>query len=173
MKKVNFILKNFRFILCVSSLFIFIIITYVSIPKFLNFSTESIKEKLKKNNNIDIKSITRVDYKIFPTPRLSIPDSNFTIGKKIAEINNSELEIILNISQILNFKKINYKKLLINNGFSKINLNNINQLLDYINKSKKEITFKENNITFYQNNNFFFKISNAIIKINPSKKKKN
>ena len=172
MKKVNFILKNFRFILCVSSLFIFFIITYVSIPKFLNFSTVSIKEKLKKNNNIDIKSITRVDYKIFPTPRLSLPDSNFTIGKKIAEINNSELEIILSISQILNFKKINYKKLLINNGFSKINLNNINQLLDYINKSKKEITFKENNITFYQNNNFFFKISNAIIKINPSKKKK-
>ena len=168
MKKVNFILKNFRFILCVSSLFIFIIITYVSIPKFLNFSAESIKEKLKKNNSIDIKSITRVDYKIFPTPRLSIPDSNFTIGKKIAEINNSELEIILNISQILNFKEINYKELLIKNGSSKINLDNINQLLINSNKNKKKLTLKKHDLIFYRKKNIFFEIKDALINASKS-----
>jgi hypothetical protein len=171
----NSILKNkkrIKFTLYVIFLLIFLFITYLLIPKLLNFSIESIKINLKNNNNINIRSISKVHYKVFPTPRLIIPNSTFTIGKKIIEVNNSELEIILKLSEIFNYKKINYKKLLINNGSSKIKLNNINQLLTDINKNKKELIFKKNNIIFFQNKKVFFTISNALIKVDrPTAKK--
>ena len=171
----NSILKNkkrIKFTLYVIFLLIFLFITYLLIPKLLNFSIESIKINLKNNNNINISSISKVHYKVFPTPRLIIPNSTFTIGKKIIEVNNSELEIILKLSEIFNYKKINYKKLLINNGSSKIKLNNINQLLTDINKNKKELIFKKNNIIFFQNKKVFFTISNALIKVDrPTAKK--
>jgi hypothetical protein len=168
MQKWNFIHKNkkkINFIFYISFIFIFFFATYISIPKLLNFSLESVKKNLKNNNDINIDDISKIDYQIFPTPRLSIPNSNFTIGKNIIEVNNSEIKIILNISQILNFKKISYKKLLIYNGYSKIDLSNINQFLKNINKNKKKIVLKKNNIIFLKKEKTFLKISNALIKI--------
>lgn len=147
------------------SFFIFPLLLYVSTPKLLNFSLESIKENLKKYNNININNISKVDYKIFPTPRLSLSNSNFTIGKKIVEVSNSELEIILDLRRILSFKKIYYKKLLINNGSSKINLNNINNFLTTADKNIKEINFNKNSLIFFQENKVFLKISDASIQI--------
>ena len=151
---------------------LFFSVTYFSIPKLLNFSLESIKEKLKNNNNINIINISKVNYKVFPTPRLSIPNSNFTIGDGVFEVNNSELEIILNISQILNFKEVKYKKLLIKKGVSRISLNNINQIFPMITENKKKLTFKENNLIFLQKDNFFFEINNALINTKKIGKKK-
>ena len=139
-KNLNFISKDkkkIKYILFLLLFFIIFFITYFNTPKLLNFSIESIKENLKNNNNININSISEVNYKIFPTPRLNIPNSNFTIGDGIIEVMNSEIEIILNINHILNFKEINYKKLLINKGYTKIKLNNINQIQKDINKKKK------------------------------------
>ena len=151
---------------------LFFSVTYFSIPKLLNFSLESIKETLKNNNNINIINISKVNYKVFPTPRLSIPNSNFTIGDGVFEVNNSELEIILNISQILNFKEIKYKKLLIKKGVSRISLNNINQVFDMITENKKKLTFKENNLIFLQKDNFFFEINDVLINTKAIGKKK-
>ena len=162
--------KKLKFILYFSSFFL---LTYLCIPKLLNFSPESIKENLKNDNNININNISKVNYKIFPTPRLSIPNSDFTIGEDVLEVSNSDIEIILNISKILNFKEINYKKLIINKGTSKINLNNINLLLSITNKNKKKLTFSENNIIFFQKEKVFFEINNASIKMNQHKIKKN
>jgi hypothetical protein len=151
---------------------LFFSVTYFSIPKLLNFSLESIKEKLKNNNNINIINISKVNYKVFPTPRLSIPNSNFTIGDGVFEVNNSELEIILNISQILNFKEVKYKKLLIKKGVSRISLNNINQVFAMITENKKKLTFKENNLIFLQKDNFFFEINDVQINTKEIGKKK-
>ena len=162
--------KKLKFILYFSSFFL---LTYLCIPKLLNFSPESIKENLKNDNNININNISKVNYKIFPTPRLSIPNSDFTIGEDVLEVSNSDIEIILNISKILNFKEINYKKLIINKGTSKINLNNINLLLSITNKNKKKLTFSENNIIFFRKEKVFFEIKNALIKMNQYKIKKN
>ena len=168
MQKWNFIQKNkkkIKFILYISFIFTFFFAIYVSIPKLLNFSVESIKKNLKNNNDINIDNISKVNYQIFPTPRLSIPNSNFTIGKNIIEVNNSEIKIILNTSQILNFKEISYKKLFIYQGYSKIDLNNINQFLKNINKNKKKLVLKKNNIIFFQKEKSFLEITNALIKI--------
>ena len=168
MKKMNLMIKvkkNLKFLLHLFFFFIFLFITYISIPKLLNFSLDSIKKNLKINNNINIDSISKVDYKIFPTPRLVILNSNFTIGKSIVELNNVELEIILKISKILNFKEVNYKKLLISKGLLKIKLNNINQLLTIINKHKKKLTFQKNNLILFQEEKVFLEINDTLIKI--------
>ena len=164
-KKSNLILYFFFFLFFLSA-------TYFSIPKLLNFSINSIKENLKNNNNINIKNNFIINYKIFPTPRLSIETNDFTIGKEILKISNSELEIILNINQILNFKKTNYKKLIIKKGTSRINLKNINQLLNVIEKNKKKLIFKENNLTILKKDKVFLKIDNVSIKVSPIKEKK-
>jgi hypothetical protein len=173
-KKLNFTLKNqkkLRFIFYFFSFLIISFIFYLSIPKLLTYSTDSIKENLKINNNINIKEISKIEYKIFPTPRLKLLNSNFTIGEKIFEIINSDLEIVLNINQILDFKETNYKKLFINKGSSKINLDNINQLFILIEKNKKKLTFRENNIIFFQKDNIFFEVSDAQIELSQLAKK--
>jgi hypothetical protein len=174
--KLNFISNNKKKIRFFSFFFFLsfsFLIGYLMTPKLLNFSIDSIKKNLKDNNNININSISKVDYKIFPTPRLSIIGSNFTIGDEVFEVSNSELEIILNLSQILNFKEVNYKKILVKKGSSKINLNNIYQLLNIIKQNKKKLTIQENNLIFFQKNNFFFEIRDALIDIGlPAKKEK-
>jgi hypothetical protein len=175
MKKLKFSLtekKYLKFFVYLFSLFIFFSIIYISTPKLLNFSPESVKESLKNNNNIKIRNISRIDYKIFPTPRLILPNSSFVFGEDIFEVNNSELEIILNISEILNFKTVDYKKLLINQGSLEININNISKLLKNINKNKKKLTFKKNNIIFLYKETFFFEISDASINLKPLSEKK-
>ena len=175
MKKFNFSLaekKHLKFFVYLFSLFIFFSTIYICTPKLLNFSPESVKESLKNNNNIKIRNISKIDYKIFPTPRLILPNSSFVVGEGIFEVNNSELEIILNMSEILNFKTVDYKKLLIHQGSLEININNISKLLNNINKNKKKLIFKKNNIIFLYKENFFFEISDALINLKtPSKKK--
>ena len=163
------ILKFFLYVLCFLT---FSSIVYFSTPKLFNYSLQSIEENLKYNNNISIKNITDVNYKIFPTPRLRISSSNFTIGNTLLDGEGSEVDIILNISKILSFKKINYKKILIKKGSSRINFKNINNLLTYISKNKKKIIFKENNLILNRNDNIFIKIDNSLIKINNDNKKK-
>jgi len=170
-KKFNFFVKvkkKVKFILYLTSLFIFI--TYFSLPKLFNYSLQSIKENLKINNNISINSITKVDYRIFPSPRLRISNSDFTIGKNNIEVNDSEVEIILNIRHILKFKDINYKKLLIKKGSVKIDLNNINQVLNIIINNNKKLIFKKNNLIFFIKDQTLFEINETLIKINRNKK---
>jgi len=167
-----FSIKKLKWILYLFSFFFILSATYLTIPKFFNFSINSIKENLKKNNNINIYNNFKVKYKIFPTPRLSIKNIDLSIGKSILEISDSELEIVLNISQILNFKKILYKKLIISKGSLKINLNNIAKLLTIIDKNKKKLTFIENNFIIFQEDKVFFKINNTLTNVSPRKKKK-
>ena len=155
-KKKIFTLKNKKKLNFISFIILIFLFIYFCIPKLLNFSTGSIKENLKINNNINIKNILKVNYKIFPTPRLSIPNSNFKIGEGIIEARNSDIEIILNISQILNYKKINYKKILIINGNLEFNFDNIDTLLDNIIKNKKNLTLKKKQSYFFSKRKSFF-----------------
>ena len=160
-KKINLISKNkkkLNIIIYLICFIVFLSVLYFVAPKLLNFSHESIKKNLKDSNNIIVNSISKVNYKIFPTPRLNISNINFLFGEGAIEVENSDLEIILNIRSILNSKEVNYKKLLIKKGSTKIDFNNINQLLTSIHKSKKEITFKKNNLFFFKNRKFFLKL---------------
>ena len=165
MQKMRPTLKTKKKIKFALYLFFIFVIIYFNAPKLFDFSVESIKNNLKINNNINISNISEVKYKIFPTPRLKILSNRFAIGEENIEVGNSEIEIILNIGQIYNFKSINYKKLFINKGTTKINLNNFNQLLLEIKKNKKKLIFRKNNIIFFKKNKPIFKISDATVKV--------
>ena len=123
-------------IILVNLVIFFIFPKIISNEVFMNLLSSFIS---LLNNDINIQSISKIDYKIFPTPRLIVLNSNFTIGEEIITVINSEIEILLNLSQILNFNAINYKKLLISKGSLKINLNNLNQVVSGLDKNKKQL----------------------------------
>ena len=167
-KNLNFIFKKkniYKIILYLLIYFIVIFFAYFFTPNFFNYSPQLIEESLKQNNNFNIKNISKVSYKAFPTPRLRISGSNFTFEEDILEVDGSEIDIILNSSSILNYKRLDYNKLLIKGGSTKININNANQLLNYFKKNKQKIFFKENNLILVQNNKDLFEINDSIIKV--------
>ena len=167
-KNLNFIFKKkniYKIILYLLIYFIVIFLAYFFTPNFFNYSPQLIEESLKQNNNFNIKNISKVSYKAFPTPRLRISGSNFTFEEDILEVDGSEIDIILNSSSILNYKRLDYNKLLIKGGSTKININNANQLLNYFKKNKQKIFFKENNLILVQNNKDLFEINDSIIKV--------
>ena len=151
--------KYFFFYLLV--FFITIFFFYFFVPKFFNYPSKLIEESLKKNNYIDIKNISKISYKIFPTPRLNVSGGNLYVKENILEIDGSEIEIILNLSSILNYKKLFYNKIIIKGGSTKVNISNINQLLNYLKKKKQKIFLKENNLILVKNNNFLFEINDG------------
>ena len=154
-------IKNFKFIFKKKSIykisfytlvfFIIIFCSYFLTPKFFIYPSQLIEESLKKNNDINIINISKINYKVFPTPRLKVSGSNIDIKKNILEIEESEIEIILNPIHILNYKKLFFNKIIIKGGSTKINTNNINQLLNYFKKNKLKILLKENNIILVKN----------------------
>jgi hypothetical protein len=161
-KNFNSILKKkiiYKYFFYLFVFFNFIFFSYFFTPKFFNYSPQLIKENLKTNNDINIKNILKITYKAFPTPRLKVSGSNFNIKENLLEIDGSEIEIILNIGSILNYKKLFYNKIIVKNGSTKINVNNINQLLNYFKNSKLKIFLRKNNIIFIYNEIFLFKIN--------------
>ena len=148
--------------------FIIILFSYFFIPKFLNYSPQLIEESLRVNNDINIKNISKITYKAFPTPRLKVSGSNFYVEENFLEIDGSEIEIILNPSNILNYKKLYYNKIIIKGGSTKIDINNINQLLNYFKKSKLKIFLKENSLILLKNDKFLFQINDSKTIISPS-----
>ena len=163
-KNFNFFLKKkniYRYFIYLFVFSIIILFSYFFTPKFFNYSTQLIEESLRANNDINIKNISKITYKAFPTPRLNVSGSNFNIKEDILKIDGSEIEIVLNPSSILNYKKLFYNKIIIKGGSTKININNINQLLKYFKKNKQKIFLRENNLILVNNKNFLFKINNG------------
>jgi len=163
-KNLKFILKKksiYKIVFYLLIFFIIIFFSYFFTPKFFNYSSQLIEESLKKNNYINIKNISKISYKVFPTPRLMVFGSNLNIKKNILEINGSKIEIILTPSRILNYKKLHYNKIIIKDGSTKINISNINQLLDYFKKNKLKIILRENNLILVKNKFFLFEINDS------------
>ena len=168
-KQSNYIFKKKKIYKIILYLLLFIIISfllYFSIPKFFNYSPELIQKSLKKNSDLNIKNILNTSYKFFPSPRLRINGSSLEIEDNILQVKGAEIEIVLNLISLINYKKLNYDRLLIKGGSTSIKINKANLLLDYIKKNKKKIYFKKNSIIVLQDNKKLFKINNSTIKVN-------
>ena len=175
-------IKNFKFFFKKKSIynisfyslgfFIIVFFSYFLTPNFFIYSSQLIEKSLKKNNDINIKNISKIKYKAFPTPRLKVSGSNIDIKKNILEIDESEIEIILNPIHILNYKKLYYNKIIIKGGSTKINTNNIKQLINYFKKNKLKIFLRENNIILVKNDKFLFQINDSKTVISPANNQK-
>ena len=60
-----------------------------------------------------IKNISNIKYKFFPSPRLSLSGGNLKFEDDVLEVEDVEVEIILNPLSIINYKILDYNKLLI------------------------------------------------------------
>ena len=125
-KKIN-ILKHILYLLI---LFIITLSIYLSVPKLFNYPNELLIRNLKLNNNIEIQNISRINYKIFPTPRLRLSGIDLSIKGGILKIDGGEIDIIISIKNILKYKKFYYNKLLIKMAYLKLTLKtSINYLI--------------------------------------------
>jgi hypothetical protein len=174
-KNLNFIFKKKKTNKIILYFLLFIVIvffTYFSIPKFLNYTPELIKKSLKKNSKFNIKNISNTNYKFFPTPRLRVYGSNLEHEENILKIEGAEIDIILNLLGLIDYKRLNYDRLLIRGGTTNVKINKVNKLLDYIKKNQKKIKFKKNNIVILKENKKIFEIKNSITKLDSQKKNK-
>ena len=167
-KNFNFILKK-KSIFYFQAFFIIIFFSYFFAPHFFNYSTQSIKENFKINNDINFKNISKISYKAFPTPRLKVSGSNFYLKENILEIKGGELEIILNPSRILNYKKIHFSKIIVKGGSTTVNTKNIIKLLNYFKKNKLKIILKKNNLILAKDGKPLLEINDNTIGITHSK----
>ena len=140
-KKFNFILKKKKvnkFFLYLLVFFIISFFIYFLIPKFFNYTPSLIQASLNKNNNIIIKNISDINYKLFPSPRIRLSGTSLIFEDGILDVQAAEVDIVLNLLSITDRKIVNYNKLLINKGSVIIEITRINQLFNYIKKNKKK-----------------------------------
>jgi len=167
-KKLNFIFKKkkiYKFFLYLLVIFVIIFSTYFFIPKFFNYTPKLIEESLKKNSNINIKNITNINYKFFPSPRLKLSGINLNFEKKILEVEKADVDIILNPLNILNYKNLDYNNFLIVGGSTKVEINKVSKLFSYIKKNPKKIKFKKNTFIFLKDNNKLFELNSSLSEI--------
>mgnify|MGYP006095746297 CR=1 FL=1 len=168
-KKLNNIFKykkNYKIILYFHILIVIIFSVYFFIPNFFNYSPKLIEESLKKNNDVNIKNILNINYKFFPSPRLRLLESTLEIEGNILKVEGAEIDLVFKPLNIINYKKLDYKNLVIRGGTTKIKAEKINQIFNYFKENKKKISFKKNNIFLLQNNKKLFEINDSEIQIN-------
>lgn len=168
-KKLNNIFKykkKYKVILYFHVFIVIIFSVYFFIPNFFNYSPKLIEESLKKNNQLNIKNILNINYKFFPSPRLRLLESTLEIEGSILKVVGAEIDLVFKPFNIINYKKLDYKNLVIRGGTTKIKVERINEIFNYFKENKKKINFKKNNIFLLQNNKKLFEINDSKIQIN-------
>jgi len=168
-KKLNFIFKNkkiYKVFLYLLVFFVIIFSTYFFIPKFFNYAPKLIEESLVINSDIKIKNISNINYKFLPSPRLSLSGTSLEFKENILAVEGAEIEIILNPLSIINYKILDYNKILIKGGFSIVEIDEVDLLFNYIKQNKKKIIFKKNKIVLLKNKKKLFEVSDSQVKIN-------
>jgi hypothetical protein len=167
-KKTNFFFKKktYKFFLYTLLFIVIIFLVYLSIPKLFNYTPQLVEESLKKNSDFKIKNISKTNYHFFPSPRLRLYGTNLELEESILKVEGAEIDIILNPLSLINYKKLNYNKILITGGLTNVKVSKINKLLDYLKKNKKKINFKKNTIIILKEKKKLFEINTSTIKIN-------
>jgi hypothetical protein len=155
--------KTFLYLLLPAA---FISLIYFSIPKFFNYTTQLIEESLKKNSNFTIKDISNINYRLLPSPRLRVYGANLKLEENFLEVENAEIDIILNPLSLINYKRLNYSRLLIRGGSTNIEINKVNQLLSFVKKNKEKINLNKNTIIVLQKDKKIFEINDSNTNIN-------
>ena len=174
-KTINFFLKKKNLsvlILYLLIFFLFLIFIYLSSPKFFNISKELLEKNLKTNHNINLSSSTNLKYQIFPTPRIIASDVNLNSEDNIFQVENSEISFVLKFNKILDFKNLNYKKLIISKGNLTFDLKSSTNVINFLKKNNKKIIFEKNQLYLTQENEDLIVINNSRIQLNSDNLKK-
>ena len=147
---------------------------YPLIPKFYDYNEKvnKIKEVLISNNNLNLKTFSNINYSIFPSPRLTVNGINIESKDGKFQINNGQLIIVMNILNILNYQKFDYKKIVLSKSFFKIDIANITNLTEFIKKNKKKIILQNNNFAIFKKEKMLLEFKNVNTKLLSEENKK-
>ena len=157
--------KIFKFIFFIRYLLIIFLISsiaFLSIPSFLNFDKEFkfINKQLDVNYKIVMNTYDKINYKIFPSPRIIIKNSNLSINKNQVELFNGDLIFKLKLKEIYQIKNLIIKDIFLEGYDINLNTINIKNILNYISNQKNRIILSNTNIKIINNKNIIFNFIN-------------
>jgi len=143
----NKIISSVLFLRYIFLIFIIVFFIYLLIPKFFNDEKryDYIKQLLFENYSIVLEDGSKVSYKILPTPRIKIEDLNF----KNNFINGDAeyMELILNLSELYNYKYLKLKKISIDESNLFLQANDIENFFTYIRSLRSKIFINKGNLS--------------------------
>ena len=154
---------------------IFFSIVYLAIPKFYKYEQTKIAKIACKGVNIKCNINGKVKYSFFPSPRIVISELIFADKSKGNIIYGKVNKAIIKLSfkNLLNKKRLNYKKVKIINSELNINIENLKVTKDLIaNKFIfKPLDISSSKINFYDGNKFLVDIKNVNFSFKSNEKK--
>ena len=136
---------------------------YLGLPKFFDYSLKKnlIKESLLLKNNLNLTANTKISYRVFPTPRLIISGADFNFNENNVNVQNATLRVVLKVSNMLNNKSFDYKKIIIRDANFEINLEKNFNIINLVKKNKKKIILKKNNFIINYSDQYLVRINNV------------
>ena len=142
---------------------------YLLIPTFFSYDRSAIEDFICRDKNIKCTIKGKVGYSIYPSPRIKINDliiySSFSKKKPLISVNN--VTIKLSIQNLLAKEKHKFKKIILKNYETNINLKNIKKHKNiFENKTNLiPISFLKGDILFFDESKYVATINNASIKL--------
>ena len=135
---------------------------YLSLPKFLNHQNQlgSIKDYLAYNYKLELKSLSSLEFNIFPQPNLSLKNVEFKINNLPLSVNSKNLRIFLSYKDIYNFDNLKTKKIELNSSESSLDISKIADLLNYFKTLEHKLIVKNLDLNLKKKTKSIIEIKN-------------
>ena len=145
---------------------------YLSLPKFLNHQNQlgSIKDYLAYNYKLELKSLSSLEFNIFPQPNLSLKNVEFKIKDLPLSVNSKNLRIFLSYKDIYNFDNLKTKKIELNSSESSLDISKIADLLNYFKTLEHKLIVKNLDLNLKKKTKSIIEIKNISFSSNKNKK---
>ena len=145
---------------------------YLSLPKFLNHQNQlgSIKDYLAYNYKLELKSLSSLEFNIFPQPNLSLKNVEFKIKDLPLSVNSKNLRIFLSYKDIYNFDNLKTKKIELNSSESSLDINKIADLLNYFKTLEHKLIVKNLDLNLKKKTKSIIEIKNISFSSNKNEK---
>ena len=157
MRNIFLKLKPFHIILIISLIFVSFTI-YLSLPSLFDYKKLQLKieKQIESDFKIQLKNISKINYRFFPTPHLVISKSDLYFKNnsdfKISTLNN--LKIFISINKLYQNRQIKIKKVFLTDSNFNFNYKSYISFLDQFNNFKnKKLNIKKSKFFFENKNN--------------------
>jgi len=143
--KIYQFIKKIKYLLIIFLISFFI---YLITPKIFDYSkkVEFINNALNNSYSLKINDYSNISYRLFPTPRIVIKDTNLEFNDSSVLVQAEEIILKVKLSEMYNLKNLNLKKLIINKSEILLDVKNLSDISNYIKKIKEKFFFYESNI---------------------------
>ena len=157
-KKNNFL--NSRFLLLhIPTTIIFFGFIYLLIPTFFSYNKSAFEQFICKDKNIKCTIKGKINYTLYPSPRFKINDLiiNSSFSKKKILISAKDVTIKLSIKNLLAKEKHKFKKIILKNYETNINLKNVKKYQNIFKKGINFIPIKfiKGDVIFFDGDSYF------------------